>query len=652
MSSATLDIFFATTNKKLFKSGFGHKREKSNWKPRCFLWLVTLMFGVTKTQQSLPINTRITEEYSGEKLEFYQSSLDSKTSVPLTNFSLSTTKLSNEISKFHLQTYSEMFDTAKYLEKSSTRSLRRPRSVLSWTTQCFSSKDNLTSLKNGINNVLSKVVGSQNSCELFSNVTKDCNEIVNLIQCGINRLDNGFLKTTNESLSDVIKRENAYKILFEKSLEEVGNIQKLLIKDHWFVSNKLKLASIQELTNIAVNLKELLIKQKSKLCIFEITNSNIKNAIEYYKELENSTLHLPVIIEEAYTQEDNLPNVIKFIYNLHLVSQKSIGYKILVEKIAEKGQLTSSNMIIMDYYVKQENYGELKGIKQMLTIFVDNVINDWIYRIHRYNYWGHIKLFAVKYPNEFSSIIDNFIRKFYGNNVSNAGWIIKNFPKSFSIQITAEGFISLYSEMERNQHLDSYELVQLAYAIKKCIEITNLPKQLQIFNSLYYTKIPRAVRTILSLKCMLKNKKWDEYLYAAANDLAFDYERRRVFTWRPGDSPGRDGHWLFESEDGVTFRIKNMYYHEYLYAAYDNIAYDSIRRRVFTWRPGYREGSWKIKPMDNGRYITLLSTEYNEYLYPDGMYIFNGRRRNVFTYRRHDTPTWFQEEHRWAVHYV
>jgi len=40
---------------------------------------------------------------------------------------------------------------------------------------------------------------------------------------------------------------------------------------------------------------------------------------------------------------------------------------------------------------------------------------------------------------------------------------------------------------------------------------------------------------------LIKNVRYQEYLYAAADDLAFDENRRSVFTWKEYETLGPEG---------------------------------------------------------------------------------------------------------------
>jgi hypothetical protein len=102
----------------------------------------------------------------------------------------------------------------------------------------------------------------------------------------------------------------------------------------------------------------------------------------------------------------------------------------------------------------------------------------------------------------------------------------------------------------------------------------------------------------------IKNQATGEYLYAAADDLAQDSERRRVFTWTDtSTSPTSDtqdwekkADWKVEEENDCV-KLKNIRYGEFLYAAADERAFDESSRSVFTWKDEDtlgQEGLWKF----------------------------------------------------------
>ena len=105
-----------------------------------------------------------------------------------------------------------------------------------------------------------------------------------------------------------------------------------------------------------------------------------------------------------------------------------------------------------------------------------------------------------------------------------------------------------------------------------------------------------------------------EYLYASADDYAKDSERRRVFVWtNTTTSPqshsnfwGHTADWeIIEEETKLGFLIKNVEYSEYMYAAADDLAFDEEHRSVFTWK-NYNtlgdEGYWDFGSNFSGEF--------------------------------------------------
>lgn len=78
----------------------------------------------------------------------------------------------------------------------------------------------------------------------------------------------------------------------------------------------------------------------------------------------------------------------------------------------------------------------------------------------------------------------------------------------------------------------------------------------------------------------IMNMKYNEPLYAAADDLAYNKDCRNIFTWRPHDNDhGCWRNWILEQTNNGYYTIKHENYGEYLFAAdRPSTGY------VFTWR--------------------------------------------------------------------
>lgn len=81
---------------------------------------------------------------------------------------------------------------------------------------------------------------------------------------------------------------------------------------------------------------------------------------------------------------------------------------------------------------------------------------------------------------------------------------------------------------------------------------------------------------------MIKTEDEMKCLHPDDDTLAFDEDRRRTFISQKTDSL-RYTEWRFEYMQDNSFRLLNVDFDEYFYAAFDELKYDETNRRVFTW---------------------------------------------------------------------
>ena len=151
----------------------------------------------------------------------------------------------------------------------------------------------------------------------------------------------------------------------------------------------------------------------------------------------------------------------------------------------------------------------------------------------------------------------------------------------------------------------------------------------------------------------LKSVYSGEYLYAAADDLARDVQRRSVFTWRQtADRLGDWADWKMTGRviDGkLRVRLTSQVYNdEQLFAPQEeNYLYNSERRNVYTWRnlgvcwpsslPEEETGEWflfqTITRFGVSDRYALLNVKADEYLYaPANDLAKDSSRRRIFTW--------------------
>ncbi len=174
-------------------------------------------------------------------------------------------------------------------------------------------------------------------------------------------------------------------------------------------------------------------------------------------------------------------------------------------------------------------------------------------------------------------------------------------------------------------------ILKLAYCIKEVMEKINNKEQISHFEELK-NKLPESIKNaVFSSKVCIKNLYQNEYLYAASSDFNYDDKRRRVFTWIPGDKKDGELKWKIEPY-GDSYSIMNVEFNEYLYAASDDLNYDKDRRRVFTWVPGGKDEQslWRVEPYGDDIYI--MNVKSKEYLYAADYAKYDDNRRRVFTW--------------------
>lgn len=407
-----------------------------------------------------------------------------------------------------------------------------------------SKNDELSAIRNGFNNIVSKVV--QESDKLGLHPVNSNNDVLILIQNATNNLKNGFLQAmANEiTLNDAIKWENTYKDLLTNSRREIDNIRDTLTEEDKNLA-----------TDLLINMK-VSVKSANKL----------RELLENYKPHQN-------------------------LYNGEVWTNKTQVFE-------------------------------------------------------------EVKQFCMKYSEKFSPILEQLITKGYANDSKSADDLMNVCMYLPDPRDTSACLTFLYFQIKQNQRIDSYELITLAYKVKEFTDNPKINTEYKYQLNSLKNDLPKTVQNLLwnGQNCILRNKHWGEYLFAARG---FDYDasRGRVFSRTQILFTDEQENWIFEPRDnGKVFAIKNSDYGQYFYPAADDLSFSSERRRVFIWKRYWLDpGSWKIKTVDNGKYITLLSKDHNEYLFADREHVYGMDKRRVFTWRSCETPDWLEEDYRWEL---
>ena len=176
-----------------------------------------------------------------------------------------------------------------------------------------------------------------------------------------------------------------------------------------------------------------------------------------------------------------------------------------------------------------------------------------------------------------------------------------------------------------------------------------------------------------TLVVRLKNARSGEYLYPGSDNLSHDAKRRRVFTWRNKDEVV--GPWAEWRLTGMwragTFRVRFTsvrFPGEYLYPATDDLSYDKDRRRVFTWRQisnpedvhlwadgaaDWLLDTYRVNTELHPHRYALFNLKRREYLYvARDQLALDDTRRRVFTWRGPENDVWAEMKNQWDIEIV
>ncbi|XP_048521962.1 uncharacterized protein LOC109541276 [Dendroctonus ponderosae] len=290
---------------------------------------------------------------------------------------------------------------------------------------CNVSKDKLVELQNTINDTLSNVNTPRDSnCELNTVNTSSCDELIQLIQCGVNHFKNGFLQATENKilLTSYTKLDNAYNDLHAQFQNMSDKIRQQVSQEYQQILNEL-IKDFQLLRRLLNSLKVELAQEIEGNCISEIGHGHIKTAVSKFQKLNdfgNGHL-LHYIIDQAYTnygQLNNFDNIINFIAQLPWFSDRVISYEALYDKMEKK----SPKILIFvsqieqaignQYMLKNEPIfvSRLNNLKSRAMIYFNNIIDAWAYKM-RNNDAKEIMEFAKKYDCDTKKSILALVRE-------------------------------------------------------------------------------------------------------------------------------------------------------------------------------------------------------------------------------------------------
>jgi exonuclease VII large subunit len=493
----------------------------------------------------------------------------------------------------------------------------------------------------------------------------ECQQTLFKIQESIYKLLEIFRKLIDDTVS--IDKYNQMKAAFENDLRilemKIENIKKSASQDKQREINLVvdKMQSLKAKLNDALQKLEAErtahLETKIKLCVSEIDSGRIESAVGLFKELNDDGL-LERIVKDAYHNNvDKSQNIIRFLRKLPNISQAGRGYKALFDEMQKNNHLNSPQIIELNYRLNEatamKNYPKLdyaekmvfKNLGDSLANPREQILNSWANRIQSDDFQQIIE-FSKDHLDAVEMILDKLVKKAYASDQRHKENMLKFGRGLPSIGLLGIAYKSLFDELKSNHLLANSFTLKLAYRVKEAMEMPNYQNVKQYKKNIFENlknSIPNGIRTVIwSGTLCLRNTAFNEYVYGESKNFVKD-NRRKIMTWVPGDRV-REGEWLIEPGNGDAsfFRIKNIYYGEYLFAS--SQTYDDQRREVFTWTPGSSliESDWVLEPQnDSASYFYIKNSHYkNEYLFASilkSSFFFglmqNGDRRRVFTSR-------------------
>lgn len=285
-----------------------------------------------------------------------------------------------------------LIDAVTREESQSTHILRRNvRSApLGRRPQCTVSRDKLTSLNEEIKRALSNAGdGGTSNCNLNTANPNNCNELVTLIQCGVNHMRNGFMAAiaNSASLHEVNKWKNAYDDLSEKHERDIDNVRASVSEEYERKIDGLK-TDLQNLRRALNQALERLARTTLDLCISEVSSGQTATAISKFKELQDNTKLTEIVrsVYANYGKAEQVENIVNFVRGLPSCNQDRIAYPALAQIMKENNHFFGSPEVLI-FYPAVKTCMSSTSLENELEASTNSVLDAWAYKIRTDDFW-------------------------------------------------------------------------------------------------------------------------------------------------------------------------------------------------------------------------------------------------------------------------
>lgn len=478
---------------------------------------------------------------------------------------------------------------------------------------------------------LSKLMGhnengpSDSGCDFHADAlsSMSCNDLTRSIQCGFVQLRhvfaNGF---PNESMlfekkTRVMELSALVDELRRRETSTVDNREQETRQNYEKALSDLT-DRLQQLGKSLTYLTEMSDDDKMRIFVLAIGSGNFDEAFNVLQHIEpkdtdRSRVHK--IIRTAYL-EKGIYNLIMFLSSIPNCHWDEIAYPILYDIVNS----TPEEQLLLSYGVN--TCLKKSELARKVNRNLERIIENQLAPDVRRNNFEYIIKFTNNYPfdiwsdhittlveKSFSSLRDvlNIIRFLQLNN--------KTCPTLRSVKL-------IFEKIGDTSAKEMKILAQYVYSLSddqssnKCASFKDAIKEVKM-------RLPYQVSKFYKNGiCQIKNKRYNEYLYASNDAFSYDSINRAVFTWVP-EEPVSQGFWIFEPTNDFSgkFRIKNTVHDDYLIppddVGFTDDTYYKVRNRLDSYITESQQpmSQWNIEQIHSDLYkITVDWKDRRSYL--------------------------------------
>ncbi|CAG0924728.1 unnamed protein product [Notodromas monacha] len=485
--------------------------------------------------------------------------------------------------------------------------IRRTKRSPQFTTRktCSVSQDTLLSLKKEIDQHALNSASPRKypvKCLISSSgIAENCEKLVQLIQCGINKILQSFITATLNSIS--LEKFQSFRA---ESDRLIAKLQRELNDSRKSVDAEVKLqvdTVLEELQSIKNQLYERdqeLEASIVSLCGSEIDTGNIKSAIAAYARLGSNSSHLPQIVAKSYSHKglQAFDNILKFGDDLPYSNQRVIVYEQLYEQMKKRGDNGNPKILTL---LQDDLSAGGSYLAKRLQHEMNNLISAFGAQIRHGDISNAMKEFARVYHEAFLKSMSRLIKEAYANNVGNTENIISFIAKLPRVRDRVVGYPILLTAIKENHGMNGHQTLMVAYRIRETLKnVGDATTEEQNSLSRAKDELPSSIRALF----------WDSYIHIKSRQLPGNYLGMKL-SYR-----GRDASrevWTLSTCPSSQTRFER----DWTVNIHEN-------GRYFTFSTAGDHGKmssnwWSLDPRQNGAYFIFTNKDNGGVLDSNGL---------------------------------